>query len=60
MEARTLILVGTDKGMIKKSVEHIPENAELYQAFRERPNPYGDGFASERILEIIEKQCGVS
>lgn len=53
VDAGTAILAGTDKESIKKEVEHLMGNPALYQEISSRPNPYGDGFASKRILDYI-------
>lgn len=53
VKAGTVILAGTDKEKIKKTVEQLMEDSTLYQEMSKRPNPYGDGLASKRILDIL-------
>lgn len=49
------ILVGTDKEMIKHTVQNILEDDKLYQDMCHAPNPYGDGKTSQKIVDIILK-----
>lgn len=51
-----VVLVGTAKEKIIKTIEGILKNPKRHQKFRKRANPYGNGLASRRILEIIEKK----
>lgn len=53
VEAGTAILVGTRKENIKKAVEQLMTDRGLYESVRTRKNPYGDGFASDRILDHL-------
>ncbi|MDD2519292.1 MAG: UDP-N-acetylglucosamine 2-epimerase (non-hydrolyzing), partial [Bacilli bacterium] len=56
IEAGTLKLVGTDEELIYKETKILLEDKEVYQKMSEAHNPYGDGFASKRIVdEIIKK-----
>ena len=48
------ILVGADKGRIIDAVKNISTTPELYKNMKNAVNPYGDGRASERILNIIK------
>lgn len=52
--AGTLKLVGTCEAMIYQGFEELLENKKLYDAMSHASNPYGDGFASKRIADIIE------
>ncbi|NYB52234.1 MAG: UDP-N-acetylglucosamine 2-epimerase (non-hydrolyzing) [Methanobacteriaceae archaeon] len=47
------ILVGADTGKITKTVREILEDEEIYSRMKEAPNPYGDGNASQKILDAI-------
>lgn len=51
--AGTLKLVGTDENTIYKNFKLLLENKEAYDAMAKAANPYGDGFASKRIADII-------
>lgn len=55
IEAGTLKLVGTDQKRIYESFKELLTNKETYKKMSEASNPYGDGFASERIADILEK-----
>lgn len=52
--AGTLKLVGTDEQVIYDHFKLLLENSEEYQAMSHASNPYGDGFASRRIADILE------
>lgn len=52
--AGTLKLVGTDEQVIYDHFKLLLENTEEYQAMSHSSNPYGDGFASRRIADILE------
>jgi len=55
LEAGTLSLVGTDKEKIVKIASMLLDNEDLYEKMANAINPYGDGMASERIVDIIER-----
>ncbi|HPS82382.1 MAG TPA: UDP-N-acetylglucosamine 2-epimerase (non-hydrolyzing), partial [Candidatus Limiplasma sp.] len=55
VEAGTLKLVGTSEQPIYEAVMELLNNPEKYHAMEGAVNPYGDGHASERIAEILEK-----
>jgi UDP-N-acetylglucosamine 2-epimerase (non-hydrolysing) len=52
--AGTAKLVGTSSEKIVGSAEVLLRDSSAYQAMAMRSNPFGDGKASKRILEIIE------
>lgn len=52
--AGTLKLVGTDEEVIYKNFSELLSNQSAYDAMSKASNPYGDGFASERIADILE------
>lgn len=54
--AKTLKLVGTDEGKIYNSFKELLENNEEYKKMSKASNPYGDGFASKRIADILEAE----
>jgi len=56
VEAGTVKLVGTNKEKIVKEVESLLHNKSEYEKMSRARNPYGDGKASLRILEVILKQ----
>ena len=55
IEYGTVKLVGTDKENIVKNVQLLLDNEEEYKKMSEAINPYGDGLASERIVEVLRK-----
>lgn len=54
--AGSVKLVGTDARAITESVTSLLDDRKAYQKMANATNPYGDGFAASRILEIILKQ----
>lgn len=54
--AGTLKLVGTDEENIYKTFKLLLEDQEEYERMSQASNPYGDGFASKRIADILENQ----
>ncbi len=55
IEAGTLKLVGTEVETIYKTFTGLLDNQEEYEKMSQASNPYGDGFASERIADILEE-----
>ena len=53
--AGTLKLVGTDEETIYRNFKLLLENEEDYRRMSNASNPYGDGFASKRIADILEE-----
>lgn len=56
VEAGTLKLVGTDEANIYQSFKELLENKGKYNKMRRASNPYGDGLASKRIVDILEEE----
>ena len=54
IEAGTAKLVGTSYETIVKEVQNLLDDANAYRAMANAINPYGDGFASKRIVDHIE------
>ncbi len=54
VEAGTVKLVGTDMDKIIDAVSGLLEQSELYKSMSMAVNPYGDGKASERIVEMFK------
>lgn len=52
--AGTLKLVGTDEEVIYENFKLLLEDREAYEKMSTASNPYGDGFASRRIADILE------
>ena len=56
VEYGTVKLVGTDTQKIVEEVQKLLDNQDEYKKMSEAVNPYGDGLASKRIVEIIAKE----
>jgi len=54
IEAGTLKLVGTDEEVIYNNFKLLLVNEAEYNKMANAVNPYGDGFASKRIADILE------
>ena len=55
VEAGTVKLVGTDVDTIVSSLNELLLNEKIYKKMSHAHNPYGDGNACERILNILDK-----
>jgi UDP-N-acetylglucosamine 2-epimerase (non-hydrolysing) len=55
VEAETVKLVGTDVGKIVESVRELLEDKVAYDRMARAHNPYGDGRAGERILDVFNQ-----
>lgn len=53
IEAGTLKLVGTDEETIYKEAKKLLNDKNAYDKMSKASNPYGDGHASERIVDAI-------
>lgn len=53
IEAGTLKLIGNDRSRIVSEASLLLNNPAEYEKMSKAKNPYGDGFASERIINII-------
>lgn len=56
IKAGTLKLVGTDEDTIYKAFKQLLEDKKEYERMSKACNPYGDGFASKRIANILEEK----
>lgn len=56
--AGTLELVGTDEEMVYERAKALLTDSELYEKMSKAANPYGDGRASERIVDAILHHFG--
>lgn len=60
ISAGTACLTGTDPEVIIRAAGALLDDPNLYQQMTSRPNPYGDGHASERIVEfLISRMMGL-
>lgn len=60
VEAGTLKVVGTETENIYKATHELLTDEAVYRAMSEASNPYGDGYASERIVGHIKYYLGLS
>lgn len=54
VEAGTVKLVGTDYDKIVNEVSVLLDDEDYYNKMSKAANPYGDGFACERIIKIFK------
>ena len=52
--AGTLKLVGTEEEIIYKEFSRLLSDMDEYETMSKASNPYGDGYACERIVEILK------
>ena len=60
VRAGTLKLVGTDPNRVKEAMTALLTDEKLYKDMSQAPNPYGDGRASERIVQAIQHYYGLT
>lgn len=58
IEAGTLELVGTDEDLVYSRAHALLTDSQLYGRMSQAANPYGDGRASERIVDAIMHHFG--
>ena len=56
VEAGTARLVGTTKRGIVDAVTNLVEDSEEYEAMAQIRNPYGDGKAAEKLVNVIRNE----
>jgi len=56
LEAGTVMLVGTDKETIISKVSDLLDDENMYTKMSYAHNPYGDGTASETIVNYLKKE----
>lgn len=54
--AGTLKLVGTDEEVIYQNFKRLLDDPKEYAKMSNASNPYGDGMASKRIADVLEKE----
>lgn len=54
LDAGTVKLVGTDKSAIIREVSMLINNTDCYKEMSKANNPYGDGQACRRIIEVLK------
>ena len=55
VESGVLRLVGVDEQNVYSEIMNLLENSSVYESMKGRPSPYGDGKASAKIAEAVEK-----
>lgn len=55
VDAGTVKLVGTHYEAITLAVQELLDDPKIYQQMSRANNPYGDGFASQRIIDFIKE-----
>ena len=53
--AGTLRLVGTDEDAVYNGFKLLLTDKAIYETMSKAANPYGDGFASKRIADVLER-----
>ena len=53
VEVGTLRLVGTDEDVIYNAFTSLLDNQEEYEKMSKASNPYGDGYACSRIVQVL-------
>ncbi|SFD00339.1 UDP-N-acetylglucosamine 2-epimerase (non-hydrolysing) [Bacillus sp. OV322] len=60
IDAGTLLMAGTKENRIFSLASELLQNREKHDVMAKISNPYGDGFASRRIAEILLKELSQS
>lgn len=55
LEAGTVKLVGTDVVKIVKETQKLLDDRSAYESMAQAHNPYGDGKASEKLVDFLKK-----
>ena len=56
LESGTVRLVGTDYDKITSEVSRLLDSQEAYEEMSHAVNPYGDGKACQRIVEVLKAE----
>ncbi|PIK14670.1 UDP-N-acetylglucosamine 2-epimerase (non-hydrolyzing) [Halobacteriovorax sp. JY17] len=59
LEAGTVKLVGSDGERIFKEATSLLDNQDEYNKMKMTTNPYGDGLACDRILEVLNNEIRI-
>lgn len=59
IDAGTLKLVGTDEDVIYEETKNLLIYPSIYEKMSKASNPYGDGHASEKIVDAIIKKYSI-
>ncbi len=55
VEAGTVALVGVERDAIKNAAQNLLDDGGAYRKMAKAVNPYGDGHASERIVQVLKR-----
>lgn len=55
VKAKTLKLIGTDEEEVYQKTKELLINKKMYEDMSKASNPYGDGTAAKKIVNIIKK-----
>ena len=55
IESGVVKLVGTDSKTIKRELNKLLNDKDYYESFVAKENPFGDGYASLRILKFVKE-----
>ena len=54
IEAGTARLIGVNRNSVYQNIKLLLDNTTVYTKMSQAKNPYGDGFASTRIVEVLK------
>jgi len=54
LAAGTVKLVGTDTQLIINEAQKLLDNKEAYEQMSKASNPYGDGYACKKVIQLLE------
>ena len=57
VEAGTVKIIGTDEQKVHDEIRRLLEDETEYNRMARAVNPYGDGHASERIVQALIRKC---
>ena len=55
VKSGTTKLIGSNQSVIVKAVSKILDDKKYYKSISISKNPYGDGLASKRIVNVLSK-----
>lgn len=58
VQAGGAVLVGTDQSRIVRTLRELLTNEEFHRRMASAPNPFGDGHAAERVVDVVENVLG--
>lgn len=58
VESGAGVLVGTSRASIVSHTSRLLADEDAYRTMAAAPNPFGDGFAAERIVDVLAQRLG--